>query len=200
MNDDNLFRWVLIGGFLSLFPIGIYFRIRSQQTREKLDRRQEGLFVLFTLRPIALAMQIAVVIFMINPTWMAWSSIQLPVELRWFGAAVGLFGIGFLVWTFQTLGTNLTDTVVTRREHTLVTGGPYGYVRHPFYICGLLIVISGALITANWFIGLCGVTVILLLVLRTRIEEDKLIERFGDEYRQYMVRTGRFFPRFGRRM
>ena len=33
------------------------------------------------------------------------------------------------------------------------------------------------------------------LVARTRIEEDKLVERFGDEYRDYMQKTGRFWPR-----
>ena len=33
------------------------------------------------------------------------------------------------------------------------------------------------------------------MVVRTRIEEEKLIERFGDEYRTYMQRTGRFLPR-----
>jgi protein-S-isoprenylcysteine O-methyltransferase Ste14 len=34
-----------------------------------------------------------------------------------------------------------------------------------------------------------------MLVVRTRIEEEKLIERFGDDYRAYMARTGRFLPR-----
>jgi len=33
------------------------------------------------------------------------------------------------------------------------------------------------------------------MVLRTRIEEGKLLERFGGEYRRYMERTGAFFPR-----
>ena len=40
---------------------------------------------------------------------------------------------GLLVWTFRCLGKNLTDTVVTRQEHTLVMQGPYRWVRHPFY-------------------------------------------------------------------
>jgi protein-S-isoprenylcysteine O-methyltransferase Ste14 len=48
---------------------------------------------------------------------------------------------------------------------------------------------------ANWFIGLMAVVGLIFLVLRTPIEEAKLIERFGDEYREYMQRTGRFVPR-----
>ncbi len=35
--------------------------------------------------------------------------------------------------TLRSLGKNLTDTVVTRRAHTLVTSAPYRWVRHPFY-------------------------------------------------------------------
>lgn len=34
-----------------------------------------------------------------------------------------------------------------------------------------------------------------MMVVRTRIEERKLIERFGDDYRRYVERTGAFFPR-----
>jgi len=34
-----------------------------------------------------------------------------------------------------------------------------------------------------------------LYVYRARIEEETMIEQFGDEYREYMARTGRIFPR-----
>jgi hypothetical protein len=49
-------RGVLIGVALLVLPIGIYYRVKSQATREKLDRRQEGLFILATLRPLGLAL------------------------------------------------------------------------------------------------------------------------------------------------
>jgi protein-S-isoprenylcysteine O-methyltransferase Ste14 len=35
------------------------------------------------------------------------------------------------------------------------------------------------------------------MVIRCRTEEAKLVERFGEEYRAYARRTGRFVPRFG---
>jgi len=37
--------------------------------------------------------------------------------------------------------------------------------------------------------------VIGLLIIRTRTEEEKLLGRFGDSYRAYMERTGRFLPK-----
>jgi protein-S-isoprenylcysteine O-methyltransferase Ste14 len=84
---------------------------------------------------------------------------------------------------------------VTRKAHTLVTGGPYRWVRHPFYASVLLLVVSCATLAANWFILASGLAVFSMMVLRTRIEEGWPVERFGDEYRRYMKRTGAFFPR-----
>ena len=90
---------------------------------------------------------------------------------------------------------NLTDTVVTRREHTLITSGPYRRVRHPLYLAACLAVIADSLITANWFLALTGAAVFVLLVVRTGREEENLVKRFGDDYRRYMDSTSRFFPR-----
>jgi protein-S-isoprenylcysteine O-methyltransferase Ste14 len=100
-----------------------------------------------------------------------------------------------LLWTLRHLGPNLTDTVVTRKEHTLVTHGPYQWVRNPFYDAAALLILASSLIVANWFLLLAGGLVFVLLVVRTRIEERNLIARFGEAYRAYMSRTGRFLPR-----
>jgi protein-S-isoprenylcysteine O-methyltransferase Ste14 len=56
-----------------------------------------------------------------------------------------------------------------------------------------------SLVTANWLIALLGLAAVTMLATRTRVEEAKLTERFGDEYRAYAGRTGRFFPLPGRR-
>lgn len=137
--------------------------------------------------------------YLMHPAWVRWCSVRLPDGLRWLGAAVAIFGVPpLLFWTFRSLGKNLTDTVVTRREHTLVTHGPYRWVRHPFYGVVLLWGISLSLLTANWLLALLGVAAVTMLVVRTRVEEVKLTERFGDAYRAYTRRTGRFFPRLGR--
>jgi len=176
-------------------PIGLYYRIKSQATRMKLARREEGVLIMIGLRLCGLLAWIAIAAYLINPAWMAWSSVALPAWLRWIGACIGLFAVPpLLAWTFRSLGKNLTDTVVTRREHTLVSDGPYRWVRHPFYDVVLLWVVSIGLLTTNWLLALLGFSAFAMLVVRARIEEEKLIERFGDEYRTYMQRTGRFFP------
>ncbi len=195
MENEQIFRFILILGFAVLIPIGAYYRIKSQATGEKLDRRQEGLFILLTLRPMGIAAMLGYVTYMMNPAWMAWSSVPLPISLRWAGVVLGIPGGLLLVVTFRTLGKNLTDTVVTRAAHTLVTRGPYRWVRHPFYVATAWAVVANSLVTANWFLALTGAIVFGLMVLRTSIEEEKLIERFGEDYKEYMKRTGRFLPR-----
>ena len=199
MADDQTFRLILALGLAVVLPFGIYHRIRSQATGEKLDRRQEGFVILLTLRPIGLAAMVGLITFVVNPEWMIWSSVPLPASLRWVGVGVGLVGGVMLVWTFRTLGPNITDTVVTRRHHALVTTGPYRLVRHPFYLASALASFANALATANWFIGLMGGLAMTLLVVRTGIEEEHLVKRFGEDYRRYMRQTGRFFPRVASR-
>jgi len=195
MIDEPPFRFVFTIGFVAVLLVTLYHRIRSWASKEKLDRRQEGTFMLFTLRPAGLVLWLAVIAYMVDPAWMGWASMPLPSWLRWFGVFVNAAAIVLLFFTLRSLGTNLTDTVVTRRNHTLVTYGPYRFVRHPFYGSVALVIGASALIAANWFFLAMGAVVLSLLTFRTNVEEERLVARFGDSYREYMNRTGRFVPR-----
>jgi protein-S-isoprenylcysteine O-methyltransferase Ste14 len=188
-------RVILIAGLLVLVPVLLYHRIRSQATREKLDRRQEGLLLLLTLRPAGLVFLAALIVYILNPSAMAWSSMALPGKLRALGVGGGVLGSVLLIWTLRTLGANLTDTVVTRKTHMLVMHGPYLWVRHPLYVSVALLVLAVFLIASNWFFLLVGGAVLGLIYVRTRKEEELLLARFGDHYRAYMRRTGRFLPK-----
>ncbi len=194
---DDLARIILLVGFAVVVPVGTYHRLRSR-TDERLDRRQEGWLILMSLRPLALACMVGLVAFLIEPSWMAWASLRLPNLARWIGVVFGVGAGGLLIWTFHSLGHNLTDTVVTRRNATLVIHGPYRWVRHPFYLAFGVGVIANALVTANGFLATTGIAAFLAIVARTSIEESKLIDRFGRDYMEYMRRTGRFLPRIRR--
>jgi protein-S-isoprenylcysteine O-methyltransferase Ste14 len=195
MSNDSIFRIVLLAGFLVLISFAGYHRVRSQATRERLDRRQEGLFILITLRLFGALVWIGFIVYLINPNWMAWATLPLPGWIRLAGGGFELISILLLIWTLRSLGKNLTDTVVTRKEHTLVISGPYRWVRHPFYCSVALIVLGVSLLTANWFFFVAGGLVFVLQVIRTAKEEQNLVARFGEEYQRYMRNTGRFLPR-----
>jgi protein-S-isoprenylcysteine O-methyltransferase Ste14 len=195
MTTESTFRAIALVNIALCLPVGLYHRIKSQASGERLARREEGVFLLVGLRLCGVLSWLVFAAYLIDPARVAWSSLALPRWLRWVGAATGLLIVPpLLFWTFRSLGKNLTDTVVTRREHLLVTHGPYRWVRHPFYVVVFLWGLSLGLLTANGLIALLGLAAAVMLVARTRVEEAKLAERFGDEYRAYAGRTGRFVP------
>jgi protein-S-isoprenylcysteine O-methyltransferase Ste14 len=196
MDHETPFRIALIAGFVGVIVITGYHRVRAAATKEPLDRRKEGVFILATLRPIALFLWGGVFAYMINQAWMTWSSLPIPDRLRWTGAFVFVIGLAFLAWTLRSLGENLTDTVVTRKAHTLVTKGPYRWVRHPFYDAMALFIFAMALLAANWYILVLGVLVFILLGIRTATEEAHLLNRFGEPYQAYKDNTGKFLPKW----
>jgi len=197
MDEQNLFRALIGAVWVALVPIMIYHRLKAH-TREPLDRRQEGWFILATLRPLGIATMVGAMAYMISPGSMAWSEITLLPAVRWGGIAALAAGASLITWTVSTLGPNLTDTVVTRRDHALVMAGPYRFVRHPFYDAMALIIIGSGLASANAFVLGGGLLAFALVVLRTRREEDRLVARFGEHYTHYMRETGRFVPGLGR--
>lgn len=193
--NDTLFRILAVLIFVVGAGISIYHRRRADRTGGKVSLKEEGLWITLALRLTGLALWGAVFAYLINPDWMAWSRVDLPEWLRWLGVAMGVASDALAYWVFTNLGNNVTPTVVTRRSHTLVTSGPYRWVRHPLYLMGLIGYLGFALLSESWFIGLMTLLAFVLLNIRLPKEEAHLIERFGDEYRTYMRRTGRFLPR-----
>ncbi len=198
MDLDATFRPIVVVAFFTIIAIAVPFRIRSQSTGERLDRTQEGLVTMVGLRLAGFLLWGGVIAFMISPASMAWSSLPLTATPRWSGVVIVALTAILLLWTLRSLGPNLTDTVVTRRAHTLVTRGPYRWVRHPFYGCMALFLMAIVLMTANWFLLATGVACFAILAARSRTEEEKLLERFGEPYRAYQASTGRFIPGLGR--
>jgi len=190
-----VYRVAVLVVLLDFGPIGLYFRLRAAKSRESLDRRQEGWALLIGLRLMGLSMLLSTLSYLVRPTAIAWAQVQIPGGLRWCGAPIAVGGAALFFWTLNTLGNNLTDTVVTRRAHTLVTEGPYRWVRHPFYLAALAGGVGTGLLAANLLILGATLGAFALLVLRTPIEERHLAERFGEVYEAYRRRVPAFWPR-----
>ncbi len=199
MNHDIVFRVVVAGVLLTFFVVGALIGLRYRKSRGKVVTRGEGRLKFGALGFLELAWMSASVAFVGSPAWMGWSALDLPAWLRWTGVGVILATLSLPLSAFLSLGKNYSGTVVIKDSHTLVTSGPYRWVRHPIYTSYFALALSLFLLTTNWFIGLVLLALSILLASRVEGEEALLLERFGDEYRAYMQRTGRFLPRLLRR-
>jgi len=196
--NENIFR--ILAGLILITGMGIsgYFRRKAdRETGETVSRKADGTAMMTVIRIGGLFLWLSPFVYLINPAWMAWSKIGLPDWVRWLGVGIGLLCLFGIYWLFSSIGNGITPTSATRQEHQLATNGPYRWIRHPLYTFGLLMFVAFGLMADNWFIAAMGVLTFTIMAIRTPREEANLIEKFGDEYREYMKRTGRFLPKIG---
>jgi protein-S-isoprenylcysteine O-methyltransferase Ste14 len=197
--NENIFRILAAVIFFTCIGISGYFRRKADRdTGEKISRKVDGAALMTIIKVVGLALWLTPLVYLLNPNWMAWSKIGLPEWVRWLGVAIGLLCVAMIYWLFSSIGSGITPTSATRKEHKLTTSGPYRWVRHPLYTVGSSLFIAFGMMADNWFIAALGVLAFIGMAIRTPKEEANLIEKFGDEYREYMKRTGRFLPRFSK--
>ncbi len=195
--NENIFRILAALILFTGVGISIYFRRKADRdSGEKLSRSADGTPMMMFIRIFGLVLWLSPLVYLINPAWMAWSKIGLPEWTRWFGVGLGLLCVAGIYWLFSSIGSGITPVSATRKEHKLSTNGIYRWVRHPLYSIGSTFIVSFGLIADIWLIILFGVLAFIAMAVRTPKEEANLIEKFGDEYREYMKRTGRFLPKF----
>jgi protein-S-isoprenylcysteine O-methyltransferase Ste14 len=196
--NENIFRLFAALILFTGMGISVYFRLKAdRESGEKISRSADGTVMMTIIRIGGLVLWLSPLVYLVNPGWMAWSKLGLPDWARWLGVGLGLLCVMGIYWLFSSIGSGITPTSATRRQHTLVTSGPYRWVRHPLYTVGSSLFISFGMMADNWFIAALGILAFIGMAIRTPKEEANLIEKFGDEYREYMKRTGRFFPKFG---
>lgn len=115
-------------------------------------------------------------------------------------------GVGVLAWTLVITGLSLaiwgrstftrlrTPVYPNRDAKLLVEEGPYRFSRNPMYAGIIIACIGGCgIVKSLWPLVTTGIAVVLLYTLVIRREERHLAEKFGDDYRDYQRRVGRWF-------
>lgn len=102
-----------------------------------------------------------------------------------------LIVLGFILhlWSFSTLRSWWADD-------KLCTGGPFKHFRHPMYAAWITFICPGVAMYLNSWIYLFWVLLLHLLWHKlVKREEIIMTDAFGDIYKNYARRTGRFFPK-----
>jgi protein-S-isoprenylcysteine O-methyltransferase Ste14 len=197
LSTENSCRIVIGLMILGAVSIGIPYRLRADRAGGPVSRRADPAWFWILMGIAAPPLALSCLAFLIQPRWVDFAKVELAPWMRWLGAPLGMLGVLLFGWMFRHLGLNVTSTSMPRAAATLVTSGPYRWIRHPMYSAALILVAATTLLTANLVVGIGGLIMFGLLAARSRLEERRLVEKFGDAYRDYQNRTGRFVPRIG---
>ena len=111
--------------------------------------------------------------------------------ISWLLLSVSIYAAFVGLYLFYKLGKpedQLEETI------NLVTTGIYRYIRHPMYL-SLILVGFGAMMKDPGYVQVfLGIINLIALFFTARIEENEMIAKFGEEYKNYMKRTKMFMP------
>jgi len=112
----------------------------------------------------------------------------------WSGAIITAGGLCFSVWARCYLGKNWSQAVTIKKDHKLITNGPYALARHPIYT-GFLFGFVGTSIALGEWRGVIAVVLVLgVLLHKLKLEEKWLREQFGESYEIYCQKVSAIVP------
>jgi protein-S-isoprenylcysteine O-methyltransferase Ste14 len=116
------------------------------------------------------------------------------VALLWTGLILTAAGVGFAIVARFWIGRNWSGTITIKEQHELIQSGPYRIVRHPIYT-GLLLAYLSTAIVHGELRGFVGFFLLLLgFGLKLRMEEDFMVQQFGNAYLDYKQRVKALVP------
>jgi protein-S-isoprenylcysteine O-methyltransferase Ste14 len=141
---------------------------------------------------------VGLVLYLLSPPWWTWTQFPFEDWLQWIGIVVAVPPIFYLVWVHRHLDTQWSIALELQEDHQLITSGPYKRIRHPMYL-GIFIYTTGLILVSSDLLVLLFLGFSIWVNYR-RIpdEEQMMIEEFGDEYLEYMKRSGKLLPPFRR--
>lgn len=201
--EEDIFRIGLLLLWGCLLAMRAYYAARQHQAGVRVTRgrqaiAREGLWNVVAQVAVFVLLVAALAIYAARPEWMDPLTLPFPRWIRWAGVLLGVLSLLLLAWTQETLGRHWSMGVGLREQHTLVTRGPYRRVRHPMYTALCTFLVGQSLLSANILFVVGTAISVALVYRRMTLEEALLAERFGDQYREYMSRTGRLLPRLAR--
>jgi len=113
-----------------------------------------------------------------------------------FALGLGLIAAGYAgtLWCYAVMGDYWRMGIDRKSKSKLITGGPYRLVRHPIYVFQMIMLAGAAALLPSWLPILIIVVHLVCVLFKAMDEEAYLSQLHGDEYRDYLNRTGRLLP------
>jgi protein-S-isoprenylcysteine O-methyltransferase Ste14 len=190
---DNIFEVIFIVSFFIGSVIRHIYGFRNRKSKSV--KKYKSVIEIILLSAAGVTM-ILPFLFLFTSR-LSFADYHLPRWLGWMGTVLMAVALLLLWRSHADLGHNWSPTIQIKEQHTLVTGGVYRYIRHPMYAAHLLWATAQGLLLGNWLAG-WGFLVLFIpfYLIRAPKEERLMLEQFGEQYSQYISRTGRVIPRF----
>jgi len=189
---DNIFEVIFLVGFVIGSVIRKVYTFRCRGNKAANKRKSAVDIILISAAGVGM---VAPLFYLFSP-WLDFADYDLPGWLGWIGTAVFAAALLLLWRSHADLGRNWSAILQIRQEHTLITNGVYRYMRHPMYAAHMLWAIAQGLLLQNWLAGwIFLIAFIPTYLVQAPKEEQMMLDNFGEEYRNYISRTGRIIPR-----
>ena len=110
------------------------------------------------------------------------------------GVAAAAFGAALLVWAWRTLARERTGIMFQQAATHIVDRGPYRWSRNPMYVAFVAAYIGLALLANTvWPFVVLPLLIVCLDRFVIDREERYLQGTFGEDYRTYCTRVGRWY-------
>lgn len=117
--------------------------------------------------------------------------------IRYVGLVVYLVFSWIQVWSFKTLGDNYSQDIMVKKNHELVTKGPFKLIRHPQYLCQILLDIGATAATLSYIVGGFALIEIPIYIMRASMEDKLLSKHFAEKFSEYKKKSGFMIPFIG---
>lgn len=101
------------------------------------------------------------------------------------------------IWSFRTLGDYYSQEIAIKKDHKIVSKGPYKIIRHPQYLSQIIVDLAGAFATLSYILFPLALIQIPFLILRASEEEKLFRKYFSEDFEAYRKKTGFMIPFLG---
>lgn len=201
METTSLFDWILLAAFLCILCAGIARTIilykrgvmvfAAYKKRTPAQVAYDLVFFLVLVSAVCLIPAYAVGTADLVPAWLSTVLVD-SVAAKSLGVALATASLAVYVWALKSFRDSWRIGIDEKKHGALITGGIFAWSRNPIYLSFDLLAAGAFLVNGRLVFALLMAVLVAYLHDYILREEKFLTETYGNEYRKYTKRVGRY--------
>ena len=193
---------VSLVGFIAALDMARFYAKKRRDLGSVKASKQWGFVLLYHVwHVLSIFPLVFYLVGIIMPSWVYGTILNLSFQggeyLQVFSLPLFFIGSILIVWSTRVLRQFMVTEIQVLQKQELVTTGPYSRIRHPAYTGTIIMALGASLFFLNIIMIVAFLAISAIAYKRAVLEEELLASEdgFGQDYRNYMKKTGRFLPR-----